>query len=140
MMKDLDEEREARIAANIIPGLSVTLGQLRSSTSRLLADKTNVELATVIEHLSRVAEKLKTENEILKKNGGTSNFKYMEMLKELKALRKERSDAVELAKARAAADAQVQKWVYLFVPFTGSNSYKTYHTESTPKTKNSGVN
>ncbi|KAJ3415066.1 hypothetical protein HDV05_005592 [Chytridiales sp. JEL 0842] len=109
MLRDIEEEREARIAANIIPGLSVTLGQLRTSTSRLLANKSNMELESIIEHLSRVAEKLKTENDIIKKNGGMSNTKYMEMVKELKALRKEKTEALEMAKARSSADAQAQK-------------------------------
>ncbi|KAJ3333648.1 hypothetical protein HDU76_005628 [Blyttiomyces sp. JEL0837] len=109
IMRDVEDEREAKIHANIIPGLSVTLGQLRASTSRLLAKKSHDELVAIIDHLARLTEKLKSDNDTFKKNGGLSNAKYMEMVKEIKLLRKSKMDAAELLKSNAITDSQLAK-------------------------------
>ncbi|KAJ3018475.1 UNVERIFIED_CONTAM: hypothetical protein HDU68_011137 [Siphonaria sp. JEL0065] len=108
---ELAAARNAKRATNEIPGLNITYTQLRTSTARLLANKTKDELAVVIDHLSSAAEKLKIENEQFKKGtGGTiSNLKYMEMSKEIKVLRKEKTEAIEVAKAKAVSDAQALK-------------------------------
>jgi hypothetical protein len=98
----------AKISKNIVPGLTITLGQLKASTSRLLANKSTDELISVIDHLSHMAERLKLENEELSKNGSGSS-KYSDLVKEIKSLKKEKADAAEAAKARAVADNQVHK-------------------------------
>ncbi|KAJ3236898.1 hypothetical protein HDU78_004338 [Chytriomyces hyalinus] len=110
---EIADARKTKHASNEIPGLNVTYTQLRTATSRLLANKTKDELAAVIDHLSTAAEKLKLENDKLKRGGqsgtGISNLKFMEMTKEIKALRREKAEAVEMAKAKAVSDAQTQK-------------------------------
>ncbi|KAJ3239734.1 hypothetical protein HDU81_005450 [Chytriomyces hyalinus] len=110
---EIADARKTKHASNEIPGLNVTYTQLRTATSRLLANKTKDELAAVIDHLSTAAEKLKLENDKLKRGGqsgsGISNLKFVEMTKEIKALRREKAEAVEMAKAKAVSDAQTQK-------------------------------
>ncbi|KAJ3076959.1 hypothetical protein HDU98_010253 [Podochytrium sp. JEL0797] len=108
---ELAAARHAKRESNEIPGLNITYTQLRASTGRLLANKSKDELAIVIDHLSSAAEKLKMENEQFKKGSGgsISNVKYMEMCKEIKVLRKEKAEAIEVAKAKAVSDAQAHK-------------------------------
>ncbi|KAI9366012.1 hypothetical protein DFJ73DRAFT_955828 [Zopfochytrium polystomum] len=107
--REMEEARNAKLAENMIPGLNVTIGQLRASTSKLLSDKSPAELASLVDHLSSFLEQLKNENAALKKSGGISNAKYMDMVHEIKQLRKDKADAVALVKARATADAQLAK-------------------------------
>ncbi|KAJ3382775.1 hypothetical protein HDU84_004056 [Entophlyctis sp. JEL0112] len=108
---ELQKARTARRAENEIPGLNITYTQLRTSTSRLLANKSKEELAVVIDHLSGAAEKLKLELDHFKKSSNTtvSNLKYMEMLKENKVLKKEKAEAIEMAKAKAICEIQTEK-------------------------------
>ncbi|KAI8847903.1 hypothetical protein BC829DRAFT_418071 [Chytridium lagenaria] len=107
-LQRLDEERNEHIMSNGIPGLNVSLGQIRVATTRLLANKSHDEIVAVVDHLSKSMERLKYENDSLKKSGA-SNIKYMEMLKELKILRKEKVIMADLERARAAAAVQVNK-------------------------------
>ncbi|KAJ3105485.1 hypothetical protein HDU96_008568 [Phlyctochytrium bullatum] len=107
-LKYLEEKRNEYTESNGIPGLNVSLGQIRVATTRLLANKTHDEIVGVVDHLSRALEKLKYENENLRKSG-SSNTKYMEMLKELKILRKEKADLSDLQKSRASAAVQASK-------------------------------
>ncbi|KAJ3125577.1 hypothetical protein HK100_010734 [Physocladia obscura] len=108
---EIQAAKVARKALNEIPGLNISYTQLRTSTSRLLANKSKDDLAAVIDHLSAAAEKLKAENDQFKKgtSGTISSLKYMDMVKEIKSLKKDRVEAIEMAKAKAISDAQSSK-------------------------------
>ncbi|KAJ1568507.1 hypothetical protein HK405_001162, partial [Cladochytrium tenue] len=108
-IRETDGEWRARRAAGAVPGLNVTVGQLRTSAARLLACKTPAEVAGVVDGLSQLAERLQKENESLKRTGGVSSSRYMDLVREVKALRQDKMDAQQTAKARAAADAQLAK-------------------------------
>ncbi|KAI9101929.1 hypothetical protein DFS34DRAFT_436911 [Phlyctochytrium arcticum] len=86
----LEEKRRLPDPESQIPGLSISLSQLRSTTS-LLKGRSIPELMGVVENVARMADKLKTENELLKKTG-TSQSKHMEALREVKRLKKELAD------------------------------------------------
>ncbi|KAJ3177182.1 hypothetical protein HK101_010313, partial [Irineochytrium annulatum] len=108
-LNQLERDRRNYIQNNTVPGLNITIGQLRSTTTRLLAEKSHDEILTVVEHLSRALEKLQLDKEMLTKGGGAANAKHAELLKELKQLRKEKLNSADLEKARISADAQASK-------------------------------
>ncbi|KAJ3119912.1 hypothetical protein HK098_005020, partial [Nowakowskiella sp. JEL0407] len=113
-IKNLRKEEAHRIATGnttILPGLNIPLplDKLPAGLKTgLLSDKPLQDLILVIEYLSNQIEKLNQENKSLKQTG-TSNLKYMELVKEVKQLKKEKAGHDALIKEKSARDALLSK-------------------------------
>lgn len=100
----MEEARTSADNQDKIPGVTLPLSKIRNSP-QLLASRPPAELVSIVQHLSRVADRLRTENENLKKYG-TSQSKYMEAVKEIKRLKKELE---EKSDDRRVAESELRK-------------------------------
>ncbi|KAI8813314.1 hypothetical protein BJ742DRAFT_789891 [Cladochytrium replicatum] len=111
IMKQSESERLASGNTTLLPGLTIPIpldklpAGLRTGT---LNDKSPQDLVQVIEYLSRTNEKLKTENSTLR-NSSTSNTKYMELVKEVKILKREKEEQLSIIKAKSVTDQHLRK-------------------------------
>ncbi|KAJ3157599.1 hypothetical protein HDU86_003251 [Geranomyces michiganensis] len=87
-----------------VSGSTFSLSKLRNAELSL-ADHPASTLLAIVEHVARICERLRLENESLKKNGST-NTRYMEAVREIKRLK---SEIAENQETRRAADQASRK-------------------------------
>ncbi|KAJ3289656.1 hypothetical protein HK104_007316 [Borealophlyctis nickersoniae] len=95
VLKSSDQSPDSSLSISL-SNLSIPLSKLRAA-STTLATYPPSDLLVVIEHLSRTLERLKSDNERMKKYGA-SQSKYMEAVKEVRRLKKEREADEEVRK------------------------------------------
>lgn len=117
-MKQLEQDYQGKIDsghAPLIPGLvlPVSIGEINKDLGDL--DMSNPKTQTsnlirVVEHLSKTVARQKSEAQFLKKNA-PSNVRYMDLVKECKALKKTRDEMQAVLDSRANQDKQQAKYI-----------------------------
>ncbi|KAJ3152611.1 hypothetical protein HDU89_001304 [Geranomyces variabilis] len=105
-IKSAERERE-RTSSDVeikISGATFTLGKMRNAALSL-ADQPVPTLLTIVEHVARICERLRLENESFKKHGST-HTRYMDAVREIKRLK---SEIAESEESKRAADQAGRK-------------------------------
>ncbi|KAJ3183418.1 hypothetical protein HDU87_006737 [Geranomyces variabilis] len=87
-----------------ISGATFSLGKMRNAALSL-ADQPAPVLLTIVEHVARICERLRLENESFKKHGST-HTRYMDAVREIKRLKGEIAESEE---SKRAADQAGRK-------------------------------
>ncbi|KAI9202122.1 uncharacterized protein BJ171DRAFT_191730 [Polychytrium aggregatum] len=111
-LESLQEAERKRVEfeeSRILPEINMPPSTLRSTAGKtVLAKKSVDELVDIIDHLSSATERLKLENDKYRR-AGLSNAKYLELMKECKALKREKEIYSDFEKHKAKLEAHISK-------------------------------